>query len=58
MAGYIKKFDGTDDWDKVYKVDGSIDALSVYDKNNMVAWSQDDEVYSLIGGKTTDRKYR
>lgn len=49
--GYVKKFDGTDDWDKVYKVDGSMDALSVYDKDNMVTWSQDDEVYSLIGSK-------
>ncbi|AWK49996.1 cell wall-binding protein [Clostridium beijerinckii] len=53
-GGYVKTFDGTDDWDKVYKVDGSMDALSVYDKNNMVLWSQDDEVYSLIGKTTTD----
>lgn len=50
-SGYIKKFDGTDDWTKIYKVDGSFDSLSVYDKDNMVAWSQDDEVYSIIGGK-------
>ena len=53
-SGYVKKFDGTDDWDKVYKIDGSMDALSVYDKNNMVVWSQDDEVYSLIHKTTTD----
>lgn len=53
-AGYIKKFDGTDDWDKVYKIDGSMDALSVYDKDNMVVWSQDDEVYSLISGQSSD----
>lgn len=53
-GGYVKKFDGTDDWDKFYKVDGSMDALSVYDKNNMVVWSQDDEVYSIIGEKTSD----
>jgi hypothetical protein len=53
-GGYIKKFDGTDDWTKIYKVDGSFDSLSTYDKDNMVAWSQGDEVYSIIGGKSTD----
>ncbi len=51
-GGYIYKFDNTDDWDKVYKVDGSFDELSVYDKDNMAAWSEDDDVYSLIGGKS------
>ncbi|NSB12424.1 N-acetylmuramoyl-L-alanine amidase family protein [Clostridium beijerinckii] len=55
-GGYIYKFDGTDDWDKVYKVDGSFDELQVYDKDNMVAWSEDDDVYSLIGGKSDDGK--
>ncbi|OOP74778.1 N-acetylmuramoyl-L-alanine amidase family protein [Clostridium beijerinckii] len=53
-GGYIYKFDNTDDWDKVYKVDGSFNELSVYDKDNMVAWSEDDDVYSLIGGKSAD----
>ncbi|UYZ34728.1 N-acetylmuramoyl-L-alanine amidase family protein [Clostridium beijerinckii] len=53
-GGYIYKFDNTDDWDKVYKVDGSFDELQVYDKDNMVAWSEDDDVYSLIGGKSAD----
>ncbi|NOW06529.1 N-acetylmuramoyl-L-alanine amidase family protein [Clostridium beijerinckii] len=55
-GGYIYKFDGTDDWDKVYKVDGSFDELQVYDKDNMVAWSEGDDVYSLIGGKSDDNK--
>jgi hypothetical protein len=50
-AGYIKKFDGTDDFEKVYKVDGSMNAISAYDKDNMIVWSQADEVYSVIGGK-------
>ncbi|AJH01782.1 cell wall-binding protein [Clostridium beijerinckii] len=53
-GGYIYKFDNTDDWDKVYKVDGSLDELSVYDKDNMIAWSEDDDVYSLIGGKQSN----
>ncbi|AQS07579.1 N-acetylmuramoyl-L-alanine amidase family protein [Clostridium beijerinckii] len=53
-GGYIYKFDNTDDWDKVYRVDGSFDEFSVYDKDNIVAWSQDDDVYSVIGGKQSN----
>ena len=53
-GGYIKKFDGDEDWDKVYKVDGSFTQLSVYDKDNMIAWDEDDEVYSIIAGKATE----
>ncbi|WP_252224135.1 N-acetylmuramoyl-L-alanine amidase family protein [Clostridium sp. ZBS2] len=52
--GFIYKFDNKDDWDKVYKVDGGMDFMSVYNKDNMVIWSdknKDDEVYSIIGGK-------
>lgn len=49
--GFIYKFDNDEDWEKVYKVDGAMEKLSVYDKNNMVAWNEDDEVYSLIGSK-------
>ena len=51
-SGYIKKFNNDDEFEKVYKVDGSFDKLSVYDKDNIVAWNEDDEVYSLIGGKS------
>ncbi|NFO10189.1 N-acetylmuramoyl-L-alanine amidase family protein [Clostridium botulinum] len=50
-SGFVYKFDNTDDWDKVYKVDGSMDRLSVYNKDNMVVWNEDDEVYSVIGAK-------
>jgi len=49
--GYVKKFDGTDDWTKLYKVDGSMNSISAYDKDNMITWSQEDEVYSVVGGK-------
>ena len=51
--GYIKEYNNDDDFDKIYKVDGSFDKLSVYDKNNMIAWNEDDEVYSVISGKGT-----
>ncbi len=50
-GGYVYKFDNTDDWDKLYKVDGSMDEFSVYDANNMILWNEDDEVYSIITGK-------
>ena len=55
-GGYIKKWDNDESWDKVYKVDGSFNQLSVYDKDNIVAWSEDDEVYSIISGKTADNE--
>ncbi|WP_315081243.1 N-acetylmuramoyl-L-alanine amidase family protein [uncultured Clostridium sp.] len=50
-GGFVYKWDNEDDWDKVYKVDGSMDQLSVYNKDNMVTWNEDDEVYSVIGAK-------
>ncbi|MGG7153458.1 N-acetylmuramoyl-L-alanine amidase family protein, partial [Clostridium neonatale] len=50
-GGYVKKYDLDEDFDKVYKVDGSMDELSVYDENNMILWNEDDEVYSIITGK-------
>jgi len=53
-GGYIYQWDNDEDWNKVYKVDGSFDQLQVYDKDNIVAWNQDDEVYSVIGGKKID----
>jgi len=51
-GGYVYKFDNTDDWNKLYKVDGSMENFSVYDENNMVLWNEDDEVYSIITGKS------
>ena len=30
--------------------------LSVYDKDNMVVWDENDEVYSIIGGKTKEEE--
>ncbi|AOR24571.1 N-acetylmuramoyl-L-alanine amidase family protein [Clostridium taeniosporum] len=50
-GGAIYKFDNEEDWDKVYKVDGSMDKMSVYNKDNMVVWNEKDEVYSVIGGQ-------
>ena len=55
-GGYIKKWDNDESWDKVYKVDGSFTQLSVYDKDNIVAWCEDDEVYSIISGEAADNE--
>ncbi|WP_335618177.1 hypothetical protein [Clostridium saccharobutylicum] len=51
-SGYIYKWDNDKTWIKVYKVDGSFNKISVYDDNNIVAWNQSHEVYSVIGGQT------
>lgn len=51
--GYVMKYDLDEDFDKIYKVDGSMDNLSVYDQNNMILWSEDDDVYSVISGKSS-----
>ena len=50
-GGYVKVFDNDEDWDKVAKVDGSATDFSVYDKDNMIAWNEDDEAYSILAGK-------
>ena len=51
-SGYIYKFDNEDDWTKVYRVDGAMDQLSVYNKNSLIAWNEDDECYSIVSNKT------
>ncbi|WP_252221684.1 MULTISPECIES: N-acetylmuramoyl-L-alanine amidase family protein [unclassified Clostridium] len=55
-SGFVYKFDNKDDWDKVYKVDGSMDKMSVYNKDNMVVWNESDEVYSVIGAKDEEEE--
>lgn len=51
---YIYKFDNKDEWEKVYKVNDDFVSLSVYDEKNLVAWSEDDETYSIIYNKSSD----
>ena len=50
-GGYVYKFDNDEDWEKVAKVDGSCTDLTVYDKDNIIAWNEDDEAYSIVAGK-------
>eukprot|EP00828_Plagiopyla_frontata_P014719 TRINITY_DN1919_c0_g3_i1.p1 TRINITY_DN1919_c0_g3~~TRINITY_DN1919_c0_g3_i1.p1 ORF type:complete len:631 (+),score=153.04 TRINITY_DN1919_c0_g3_i1:76-1968(+) len=51
-GGYVYKFDNTDDWTKLYKVDGAMEEINVYDEDNMVVWNEDDEVYSIIASES------
>ncbi|GAA0077093.1 hypothetical protein UT300005_14710 [Clostridium sp. CTA-5] len=54
-GGFVYKFDNVDEWNKVYKVDGSMNEMSVYNKDNMVVWNEKDEVYSVIGNKEEEK---
>ena len=47
-CGLLKKFNNDDDFEKVYKVDGSMNEFSVYDKENILVWNEDAEIYSII----------
>jgi glucan-binding YG repeat protein len=42
-----------DGFDTVYKVDGAMNALSVYDKDNLIAWNEDEDIYCIVGGKSS-----
>lgn len=44
---YIYKFNNKGDWEKEYKVSDDFIALNVYDKDNLIAWNEDDEIYSI-----------
>jgi FOG: Glucan-binding domain (YG repeat) len=52
-GGSVYKFDNDEDWTKVYKVDGSMDSLSVYNKDNLIVWSADDEIYAVASSAST-----
>ncbi len=54
--GKVKLYKTDGDFETVYKVDGAMKELSVYDKDNLIAWNDDEEIYCIVGGKssTTD----
>ncbi|HCW52140.1 MAG TPA: cell wall-binding protein [Clostridium sp.] len=49
--GKIKKY-ANGELETVYKVDSSMDRLSVFDENSMIAWNTDDEIYSVLNTPT------
>lgn len=54
-SGYVKKWNNKDSkFDKLYKVDGSFDKFSVAYDASVVAWNENDKVYSLIFNKPSE----
>ncbi|MBE6072703.1 MAG: N-acetylmuramoyl-L-alanine amidase family protein [Clostridium butyricum] len=51
-SGFVYKFNNDEEFVKAYKVDGAMENLDVYDADNMVVWNEDDEVYSIVSGKS------
>jgi len=48
-GGYVKAWDTSkEDFEKVYKVDGSMNNMSIGSKDLMLLWNEDDEVYTII----------
>lgn len=48
----LYKFDNDEDFEKVYDLEKEYKDLSVYDKENLVVWNSEDEVYSVLSKST------
>lgn len=49
---HVCKFDSDKGFQKVYEVKDDYENISVYDKNNMILWN--DEEYAIVGNKLSD----
>lgn len=47
----VYKFDNNEDFEKIYRTDKEYKNLSVYDKNDIVVWNSNEEIYSIVGKK-------
>jgi len=47
-GGYVKTWDGKDSFTKLYKVDGAMNKMSAFGKDNIIVWNEDDGGYSVI----------
>lgn len=54
--GKIKQYNNNGGFDTVYKCDGAMDAISVYDKDNVIVWNEDEDEFAILGGKSTTGK--
>lgn len=52
----LYKFDNDEDFQKIYSFDKEYKDVSVYDKENLVVWNSEDEVYSVVSKKTTNQE--
>jgi len=46
--GYIKTFGADEKFTKLYKVDGSMNRMTIGNKDQVLLWNQNDEVYTII----------
>jgi len=56
-SGKIYKYKNDGDYELMYKCDGGLNELSVYDDNNLIAYNEDDDVYAIVAGKSSTGKY-
>jgi hypothetical protein len=51
---YVKAWDGKN-FNKLYRIDGSMDSVSITSKDNMIAWNTDTGVYSIVHNITSTK---
>ncbi|EHJ02101.1 cell wall binding repeat-containing protein [Clostridium sp. DL-VIII] len=50
--GKVSEF-ANNEFKDVYSVDSSLDSINVYDENNLIAWEEDGDIYTTVGGTGT-----
>lgn len=53
--GKVKMYKTSNEFDTVYKCDGAMNRISVYDKDNIIVWNEDEDQYAIVGGKSTTK---
>ncbi len=56
-SGKIYKYKNDGDYELMYKCDGGLNELSVYDDKNLIAYNEDDDIYAIVGGKSSTGNY-
>ena len=52
----LYKFDNDEDFEETYELDEEYTDLSVYDKDNLVVWNLNDDIYSIISKDSVSDK--
>ena len=57
-SGKVYKYDASDaEFKQMYRVDGSLNELSVYDEDSIIVYNEDEEIYAIKGGESSTGKY-